>query len=200
MVTESYGKITIKPEIRLLGIDDSKLVKKDVLIIGTVFRGSHWMDGVMRTTITKDGMDGTEKLIDMIINSRHYKQVRAIILDGITYAGFNILNIKKLYTGTNIPVIVIMRKKPDFKKIKKALSNLSCIEERWKLLQSAGEVIEVFTRDPGKPIYIQCAGLQKKDAIKIVKMSSTRSNIPEPLRAAHLIATGVICGESKKRA
>ncbi|RZB29173.1 MAG: uncharacterized protein AEth_01430 [Candidatus Argoarchaeum ethanivorans] len=200
MVTELYGKITIKPEIRLLGIDDSKLVKKDVLIIGTVFRGSHWMDGVMRTTITKDGMDGTEKLIDMIINSRHYKQVRAIILDGITYAGFNILNIKKLYTGTNIPVIVIMRKKPDFKKIKKALSNLAYPEERWKLLKSAGEIIDVFTRDPEKPIYIQCAGLQKKDAIKIVKMSSTRSNIPEPLRAAHLIATGVICGESKKRA
>ena len=200
MVTEFYGKITIKPEIRLLGIDDSKLIKKDVLIIGTVFRGGHWLDGVMRTTITKDGMDGTEKLIDMIINSRHYKQVRAIILDGITYAGFNILNIKKLYTETNIPVIVIMRKKPDFKKIKKALSNLAYLEERWKLLQNAGEVIEVFTRDPEKPIYIQCAGLQKKDAIKIVKMSSTRSNIPEPLRVAHLIATGVICGESKKRA
>jgi hypothetical protein len=198
-VTKTCDKIVIKPEIRLLGIDDSSLEKNQVLVIGTIFRGGHWLDGVIRTKITKDGMDATEKLIDMILNTRHYKQLRTILLNGVTYAGFNIIDIQRLHTETNLPVIVTMRKKPDFTKIKKALAHLTQPEKRWRLIQQAGEILQVITKDPTKPIYIQFTGLCKEDAVKIVQMSSTRSNIPEPLRAAHLIATGIICGESKRR-
>jgi uncharacterized protein len=35
---------------------------------------------------------------------------------------------------------------------------------------------------------------------KIIRLSSTRGNIPEPLRVAHLIATGIILGESRGKA
>ncbi|PHP45100.1 hypothetical protein B6V01_005685, partial [Methanosarcinales archaeon ex4572_44] len=56
------SRFAVKPEIRLLGVDDSFLSRKEVLVVGTVFRGGEWLDGVVRTTITRDGMNATERL------------------------------------------------------------------------------------------------------------------------------------------
>lgn len=39
-------------------------------------------------------------------------------------------------------------------------------------------------------IYMQTTGILREDAEKIVKISSTRSSIPEPLRVAHIVASG----------
>ncbi len=50
----------IKREIRILAIDDSALLNKKVMIIGTLFRGGDWMDGVLRSDVTKDGLDATD--------------------------------------------------------------------------------------------------------------------------------------------
>ncbi|MBU4077891.1 MAG: DUF99 family protein, partial [Euryarchaeota archaeon] len=50
------------------------------------------------------------------------------------------------------------------------------------------------------PVFIQLCGIDKENAIQIVRMTSTHGNIPEPLRLAHLIATGVVLGESTGKA
>ena len=39
------------------------------------------MDGVLRSEITRDGLDATEVISTMIKNSRHYGQLRIIMLD-----------------------------------------------------------------------------------------------------------------------
>jgi len=49
-------------------------------------------------------------------------------------------------------------------------------------------------------VYIQCAGIEAQHAARIVNLTATRSNIPEPLRVAHLIATGIVLGESRGKA
>ena len=54
----------IKPEIRVLGVDDGKFVphtEGEVIVVGVVFRGGCWLDGVMHTQIAIDGFDATEK-------------------------------------------------------------------------------------------------------------------------------------------
>lgn len=188
----------IKPEIRILGIDDSALLSKRVMIVGAVFRGGDWIDGVLRSEITKDGLDATCVICNMIKKSKHYGQIRAVILDGITYGGFNVVDIQMLYRETGIPVIVIMRSYPDFEKIKSALKYFPDGEERWMIIKRAGEIEEV----PGKKnsIYIQRAGIGLETVKKIIRLTSIRSNIPEPLRVAHLIATGIILGESRGKA
>ena len=59
----------IKPEIRVLGVDDGIFVphtKGTVDVVGVVYRGGYWLDGVMRTEVTVDGMDATEKIGFMI--------------------------------------------------------------------------------------------------------------------------------------
>ena len=190
----------IKPEIRILGIDDSALLNERVMIVGTVFRGGDWIDGVLRSDITRDGLDATEVIGTMIKNSRHYSQLRIVMLDGITYGGFNVVDIEELYRETGLPVIVVMRSYPDFEKIRSALRHFSDGEVRWNIIKKAGKIEKLVTEKNRTPIYIQKAGIGAKSAEKIVRLTSIRSNIPEPLRVAHLIATGIVLGESRGKA
>jgi endonuclease V-like protein UPF0215 family len=185
----------IKPEIRVLGVDDGPFIphtKGQVPVIGVVFRGGYWLDGVLHTKIAVDGFDATEKIVAMITSSPHYKQLRVIMLNGVTFAGFNIVDVKALNAATKLPVITVTREKPDFAKIHKALKNLSKSQERWNTILNAGEPFEVPTRRGKKKIYMQVAGISRDDAQKILRLTSTRSNIPEALRVAHLIASGIV--------
>lgn len=185
---------SIKPEIRILGVDDGIFVphtKGLVDVVGVVYRGGYWLDGVMRTEVEIDGMDATEKITAMITNSRHYDQLRVVTLNGITLAGFNVLDIKELFKKLRLPVIAVTREKPNLEEIKGALMNLPDHERRWEAIENAGSIIEVCTRKGQKPVYMQIAGLPEADAKKILRKTSTRSNVPEALRVAHIIASGL---------
>jgi len=184
----------IKPEIRVLGVDDGVFTphkKGLVLVVGVVFRGGYWLDGVMHTKVEVDGFDATEKITTMIINSPHYKQLRVIMLDGVTFAGFNVVDIKKLSLETKLPVIAVTREKPNLTEIREALKNLKGSERRWKAMLNAGRMFEVFTKNKKEKVYMQISGILEEDAEKILKLTSTRSSIPEALRVAHLIASGI---------
>ncbi|MBP1907981.1 DUF99 family protein [Methanolobus bombayensis] len=190
----------IKDEIRILGIDDSALISDKITIVGAFFRGGRWIDGVLRSEVTRDGLDATDRIVSMVNNSKHLPQIRAIMLDGVTYGGFNPVDIVKLYTRTNVPVIVLMRDLPDFDNIEKALSFLPESETRMEIIKKAGKISSVVTKDNDNPVFFQCYGMDHEIAAKIIQITSTRSNIPEPLRVAHLIATGIVLGESRGKA
>jgi len=184
----------IKPEIRVLGIDDGAFkphVKGVVSVIGVVFRGGFWLDGVMHTSIEIDGFDATDRIASMITGSSHYRQLRVVMLNGVTFAGFNIVDVKALNVATKLPIITVTREKPDFAEIQKALQNLPSSEERWEAILSAGEPVEVSTRSARAKVFVQTVGISIADAQKILRLTSTRSNIPEALRVAHIIASGI---------
>ena len=181
-------------------MDDSPLVGKDILVIGAVMRGAEWLKGVMRTHIEKDGMDATEKIAAMVSGSKHFGQVRAVMLNGVTFGGFNVVDIEALYEATGIPVIVVTREEPDMESIKSALKNLDMPERRYEAILKAGMPVKVQTAARGKPVFVQYKGIDTEDAIELVKVTSVHSRIPEPIRVAHLIATGVVLGESSRRA
>jgi len=182
----------IKSEIRVLGVDDGKFIPHTegfAIAVGVVFRGGCSIDGVMHTHVEIDGFDATERLTSMINSSPHCKQLRLIMLNGITFAGFNVVDIKKLSTGTELPVIAITLEKPDLEAVHKALSHLPNAEERWNTVLSAGEIRE--TRCRRKKLYLELAGISLDNAKEIIDLTSTNSSFPEPLRVAHLIASGV---------
>lgn len=155
------------------------------------------MDGVMRTKVEVDGLDATEKIASMIMGSPHYDQLRVVILDGVTLAGFNVVDLKALFERTRLPAMSVAREKPDFAAIRKALKNLPESRKRWEAMENAGKLIEVQPLKAGAPIYVQLAGLSEVDARRILKKTSTRSNIPEALRVAHMIASGLTRSEEK---
>jgi endonuclease V-like protein UPF0215 family len=187
----------VKKEIRVIGIDDSPFEKfskrKKTLIIGTIFRGGSWLDGVLSTQIIIDGNNSTSELIKMINKSKFKPQLQCILLDGIAFGGFNIIDIEKLNKKTKIPVVVVIRKKPDIENIKKVLVKINK-KGKIKLIDKAGMPVRI-----GK-IYVQFKGLELEDVKEILKVTCTRSLIPEPVRVAHLIAQGIYFGESKGKA
>jgi len=192
---------SLKKEIRILGIDDAPFnfrKDKETILIGTIFRGGDWIDGVLRTEVKVDGKDSTDRIIEMVKRCK-FKDLRIIMLDGLGFAGFNLVDIVRVFRETKLPVIVVVRKMPDFRKIEKAIKNLTHSAFYHDCIKKAGIPRKVETKK-NKFVHIQFHGIRFEDAAKIVKLSSTRSLIPEPIRVAHLIASGVALGESRGNA
>jgi endonuclease V-like protein UPF0215 family len=191
---------SIKREIRVLGIDDGVFVPRTrgtVDVVGVVYRGGCWFEGVMRTEINIDGLDATEKIAEMIESSPYYGEIRVVVLDGVTFAGFNVVDISRLSRRVDLPVISVVREKPDLEEIRNALKNLPDFEIRWRAMENAGKIFEVETRKGENPVYMHIAGILREDAEKIMKKTSTRSLIPEALRVAHIIASGLTRSREK---
>jgi endonuclease V-like protein UPF0215 family len=191
---------SIKPEIRVLGIDDGAFVPRThgtVDVVGVVYRGGIWFEGVMRTEVTIDGLDATEKMAAMITGSPFYGEIRVAVLDGVTFAGFNVVDISELSRRVDLPVISVVREKPNLKEVRSALKNLPDFEVRWRAMENAGKLFEVETRRGENPVYMHLAGILLDDAKKIMKKTSTRSLIPEALRVAHIIASGLTFSREK---
>jgi uncharacterized protein len=191
---------SVKSEIRVLGIDDGRFVphtKGTVKVVGIVYRGGYWFEGVMQTKVAIDGLDATEKIAVMIEGSPFYGELRVIVLDGVTFGGFNVVDISELSRRTGLPVISVTRQKPDLKTIRSALRHLPAFESRWQAMENAGELFEIVTRKGENPIFVHISGTLLEDAKEILKIASTRSNVPEALRVAHLIASGLASSKEK---
>lgn len=190
----------IKRQIRILGIDDGpfKFDEEKVIIVGVVMRANGYLEGVLRREIEVDGRDSTERIMDMIENTRHRNQIRVIMLDGIALGGFNVVDIDGIYRRSEIPVITITREEPDFESMLKTLKRrFPDWEDRWRLIKD-NTIYEIKT--PHNPIYISCKGISPDEAKEIIRISTIRGAIPEPIRVAHMIASGIVRGESYGKA
>lgn len=190
------GNEMFKKEIRVIGIDDSpfnKFKDKKALVIGVVMRGGSWVDGILSTKVAVDGSDSTKKISGMINKCKFKPQLQCIFLDGIAVGGFNVVDVRELSEKTGLPVIIIIRRMPDIETIKKTLIKIKQ-QQKIKLIEKAGNVVKI------DKIFVQLTGIDLEEARKILKVVCTRSLLPEPIRLAHLIASGVTVGESKGRA
>ncbi|MBI2548174.1 DUF99 family protein [Candidatus Woesearchaeota archaeon] len=187
----------MKKEIRVLGIDDAPFDKwhdHETPVIGVVFRGGSFIDGILSTMVKVDGDDATTKLVTMICKSKKFHaQLQAILLDGIAVAGFNVIDVQTLHKETRLPVIVVMRKFPNIEKIKETLHKLHK-DAKIPLIEHAGPIERV-----GK-IYIQRCGIDLTTVAQMLQITTTHADIPEPLRVAHLIGSGLVFGESRGKA
>jgi len=196
----------MKGEVRILGFDDGAFKprsKRKVPVIGVVYRGGKVLDGALLTKVSVDGHDATATIAKLINSSRHKQQLKVIMFDGITLAGFNVVDIRKIHEETNIPVVVINRKHPNLKRVKKALGNFSDGKDKWETITKAGKIKECVVSDSqgeSRKVFFQSVGLTDDQTRQIIKLSCTRGFIPEPLRVAHLLATALVRGESYGRA
>ncbi len=190
-------RVSLKSGVRSIGIDDgpfSRDRRGNVLVVGAVYRGGSIFDGLVTTRIRKDGFNATDKLLAMLGGSKFLEQLHYILLDGIALGGFNIVDIEKLHKETGRKVLVAVRKKPDLDSIRNAIANLTQPKRRMRRIERAGEIHKM-----GK-IYCQFKGMDKGEVNALLDLTCTRSLLPEPIRAAHLIAGGVVRGQSGNRA
>ncbi len=189
----------MKEQIRVLGIDDSpfRFSGGRSLVVGTVVRLPNYLEAVMRTDVEVDGDDATERLADMISRSRYRNQVKAVMLDGIALAGFNVIDLESLHSTAGIPVLAVTRDPPDLESMRSALRNHFKDWERRYELVTRLELKRIPTAH--KPLYASGVGLEWDDFVQLVKGATVRGAVPEPVRMAHLIAAAMVKGESKGR-
>ncbi|WP_048149552.1 endonuclease dU [Palaeococcus ferrophilus] len=187
----------IKPQIRVVGFDDGTFRFKGrgrTVLVGVVMKGSLDVVGILTRWIEVDGRDATEKMIDAVTSSR-FGDLRVILLKGITYAGFNVVDVEALTSETGLPVLVVVRKRPDVAAMERALrKHFPDAEERIALLRKAPPLRELI---PGK-LYYQAVGLSDEEAREIIRVTRKSALVPEPLRLAHMIAGAVMTGESTR--
>lgn len=182
-------------EIRLLGVEDGSFCafgrgEKKSTILCCVEMTKDLINFVRILPIKIDGFDATEKLLKMV--SGDCKGVDAIILGGITFAGFNIINPITIYRDTGVSVIIYSGKRPNQRATLIALrKHFDDWLERWKIIKDLGVIYETFSRPGEPPIYFEVIGRSKIWAETILKHSAMVCRIPEPVRVAGIIARGV---------
>lgn len=189
----------MKQQLRVLGIDDSPFKFKDerALLVGALVRVPNYLEGVLTTDVKVDGDDATDRIIRMLSGSKYLDQVKAVMLDGIAVAGFNVVDLERLSASLKVPVITVTRDSPDVGKMRSALEkHFPDWQARYELI-SKFELRRLTTEH--NPLYACGVGLSWPELEELVRLSTVRGAVPEPLRMAHLIAAGVVRGESYGR-
>lgn len=181
-----------------MGVDDGPIKPgdKDSILAGVIIRGREYVDRILTAKIKVDGLDATEKILELAQKPKHKGQLRAIFLNGISFAGFNLADIKKISQVTNLPVIAAM-KNPDASRFKAVASKFPDKDARMKIIENAGKIHAL--KIGNCTTYFQCAGISPKDAEILLRNSTVRATVPEAVRIAHLVAGALVDGESRGR-
>ncbi|MEZ4568289.1 MAG: DUF99 family protein, partial [Desulfobacterales bacterium] len=106
----------------VIGFDDAPFPRDHagkVPIVGVVYAGPRF-DGVLIGDVEKDGDDAADRLGALISGSKFREHIQLVMLQGITLAGFNVVNVFALHEILNLPVLVVARKQPDMNSIRTA--------------------------------------------------------------------------------
>jgi endonuclease V-like protein UPF0215 family len=187
----------MKTQVRVLGIDDGPFAFGDerVAVVGVVVRIPSYVEGVLVTEVEVDGTDATDQLVKALQNSRFREGLALVMIDGVALGGFNVVDIAAVHAKTGVPIMTVTRKEPDLEAMERALvARFPDWPERMAVIQRAPlERIETSH----KPLYVLREGINATDARDLIRGSTVRGALPEPLRIAHLMATALKVGESK---
>jgi hypothetical protein len=164
-----------------------------VLLVGAVCARTR-LDGVISGQVRKDGTDATARVAALVRGSQFDGHVRAVLLNGIAFGGFNVVDIHALAETLARPVLVVARRAPRLALIRDALARLPGGAAKWRLIEQAGPM------EPLGGLFVQRAGLSPREALQLLAATTLHGNLPEPLRLAHLIAGGITTGKSRGRA
>jgi uncharacterized protein len=172
----------------VVGVDDARFDPRrrgDVRLIGAVFSGDR-LDGVLSSTVRRDGTNATRRIARMIGGSRFAPQLKAVMLQGIAFAGFNVVDVWALHRQLGIPVLIVARKAPDLAAIRRALlTHVPSGRRKWALIERAGPM------EPAGNVWVQRAGLSLDETAALLAEHVRHGWLPEPLRTAHLIASAL---------
>ena len=180
----------------VLGIDDGpfeKRVQDDAPIVGVVMEGADLVEGVAMTRFPVDGDEVTAFLTRWVTGLRFHESLHGIVLGGITIAGLAVVDVSALAEATGVPVLVVNRRDPRETRLLAALEAAG-LAQRGELLRRCPETFQVRSG-----IYVACAGSTRAQATQLVRASTGKAGLPEPLRIAHMIARAAVTGESRGR-
>ena len=169
-------------DARVMAVDDAPFSRgsDSTWLVGLIMRVDGTIENLAKVAIKVDGDDANEaiaQLASMIGNG-----IRMILLQGITFGGFNVADIGNLYERTGIPIAVVIDRMPDMESIEDAL------RKHFKDWNLKIEKMQNRIYTDGK-LYYQFSGIDPNLGMKFVQRFIKNGNYPEPLRMANLIAS-----------
>ena len=187
-------RISKKRFSNIIGFDDAPFPLDHtgpVKVVGAVFARLQ-LNGVLVGEVERDGSDAAEKLARLVAGSKFAANAQLIMLQGIALAGFNVVDVFYLHQQLGLPILVVSRKLPDLPAVRNALiTQVPGGAHKWALISRLGPM------EAAGNVYVQRLGLTIEQATTVIAQFAAYSHIPEPLRAAHLIAGAIANGQSR---
>ncbi|MHA2288977.1 MAG: endonuclease dU [Promethearchaeota archaeon] len=179
-----------------IGFDDAKfnfnLGSKTTDLIGVICQGTR-MVGMVKNKILIDGDDATEVLIEL--TKQNEKHIQYIITDTITFGGFNLIDLEKVYSIIKKPIIAVTERLVDLEAVRKAVVKKfpNKYEVKLQKIVNAGDLYETSIKTAGGPskVYFHSKGIQFAEVDLLLHKICIDSKIPEPVRLAHIIGTAL---------
>ncbi len=157
-------------------------------VICAVLMCGNLVESVRLGKVTVDGRNVTDVLLGMLADIR----CDAVILGGVSFAGFNIMDVTRLHEELGVPVIVYSGEKPDSASVLAALrAHFADWEDRWASVAQLGDVYSLVTRVGYPPVFFEIVGESREWWEVLLRSSASLTRAPEPLRVAKIIARGL---------
>ncbi len=184
-------KALLKPATRLLGVAESGFVgASDTILGGVVMRRDLLIDGMAWSKATIGGVDSTQAIIRMI-EFLERSDINGLMLHGTIIAGYNIIDMAKLFENFSFPIISVTKKpQEDLKEHLKSTFSLDW-EKRWKIVQRNGEIKSIEV-EPNSYVFVQFTGCELEVVKGVIKRFTHFGGLPEPIRVARILARSLV--------
>jgi len=179
-------------DLNVVGVDDgafspTKTKGERALLLVVLFRRSR-IQTIRIGTIAVDGVDAAVVLISLL----ERLNIDLVMLSGISFAGFNLIDISKLADVLKKPVIAISGEKPHNRAVRSALKgHFVDWERRWAIVQSAGKFYVCRPLKEEPDLYFEVKGASPDFARRVISRTAHISRLPEPIRVSRIIAKGL---------
>ena len=180
-----------KKGIRILGISESfdRERSQSSILAGVIMRRDGEIDGIKTIQVPLSQIELTNDLLEMYAELNR-KDISAIIIQGCIISWFSIINIKKIASNLEIPVICVSYEDSE---------GLTKYFEEYFPTDAARRVLlykTICRRYPvqlktGYQAFLSSAGLTRLEAVQLLNMFLHQGRVIEPLRVANLIARAV---------
>ena len=155
-------------------------------LTGVVIRRDFIIDGFVFGKCTVEGDDATDAILDMYFRLNR-DDISYIMISGLVIAMYNIINIKKIWENTQIPIIGVTYEESG--EIDDAIRHHfpNSYSSKIEQYHSLGKRTEI-TLHTGYKLYLRTEGCLLEDAKKILDSVTMQGAMPEPVRVAQLLA------------
>jgi endonuclease V-like protein UPF0215 family len=178
----------MKNGARVLGVDEASFSFEDneTFLTGVVYRGTEFIEDIKTVPIEVDAENATEKLLELHEKCNNTGQIKAVLVDGISFAGFNIVDIEKASEEIGKPVIAVTKNRPDRENFRETMERTGNYDE---VFEGLDDPYELELKDGGA--FLQFAGCSRDEACEIVEACIIHGQVPECIRVADIVGSGV---------
>src|SRR5689334_17176448 len=163
--------------LRAIGFDDvpwRHRASGSVGVVGAVCAGTRF-EGMLYGSVQRDGWRATLTVERLLLGSKFLPQLHLVLLDGIAFGGFNLVDLPRLARTLRRPCVSVMRRPPDLPAMERAARRLPRPEARLAILRRAGPI------HVAGPFVYQVHGADPHEIAAALQRLTDTGNVPEAL-------------------